>query len=85
MTGSQIFKEADAPRYVPGTIGCATCFALQFVLVVLWRLYYVWQNRRRDAAAEASGLSREQQEREGRELGERNWTDLQNRHFRYAM
>ncbi|KAK3066214.1 hypothetical protein LTR53_017525 [Teratosphaeriaceae sp. CCFEE 6253] len=85
MCGSQIFKAKDAPGYVPGTIGAAVCLGTQFCLIISWRLYYVWQNRKRDREAEASGLSREEQEKLGREMGERNVTDLQNPHFRYTL
>lgn len=84
MCGSQIFKSADAPRYVPGTIGACVCLGMEFVLICAWRGYYVWQNKRRDRRAEASGVAREEQERLGRELGERNCTDLENPHFRYT-
>jgi hypothetical protein len=85
MVGAQIFDDKDKPRYVPGTIGACACFGLQFVLIVVWRGYYMWQNRRRDRAAEASGVSKEEQERVGREMGERDMTDLENPHFRYTM
>jgi ACS family allantoate permease-like MFS transporter len=108
MAGSQIFKDADKPRYsklqftgpctfeqgantnflpptVPGTIGAAVSFGIQFVLIVCWRLYYVWQNRRRDKKAAESGISKAEQERLGRELGEVDTTDLQNPHFRYSL
>ncbi|KAK5681913.1 hypothetical protein LTS10_006447 [Elasticomyces elasticus] len=85
MCGSQIFKAADAPRYIPGTIGAAICLGAEALLIVAWRLYYVWQNRRRDKAAAESGISKEEQERLGREMGELNVTDMQNPHFRYTM
>ncbi|KAK5113733.1 hypothetical protein LTR85_010750 [Meristemomyces frigidus] len=85
MCGSQIFKSADAPRYIPGTTGAAVCLGAEFTLICVWRGYYMWQNRRRDRAATASGISKEEQEKLGRELGERNVTDLQNPHFRYTM
>lgn len=85
MTGAQIFKSTDAPRYVGGTTGACICLGSEFVLICAWRAYYVWQNRRRDKAALASGLSKEQQEAIGREMGENNCTDLENIHFRYTM
>ncbi|KAJ6632477.1 hypothetical protein B0H10DRAFT_1977471 [Mycena sp. CBHHK59/15] len=85
MCGSQIFKTTDAPRYTPGTIGCSICFGLEFMLIISWRYYYVWQNKRRDRAAAASGMSEEEQEAIGREMGELNVTDLKNPHFRYTM
>ena len=70
---------------VPGTIAAAVSFGIQFVLIVCWRLYYVWQNKRRDKKAAESGISKEEQERLGRELGETDTTDLQNPHFRYSL
>ena len=85
MTGSQIFQTKDAPRYISGTIGCAICFGAECILISAWRLYYMWQNRRRDRAAAASGIAKDEQERLGREMGERDVTDLQNPYFRYTM
>lgn len=85
MCGSQIFRTVDAPRYIPGTIGCGICFGLNFILVIIWRYYYVWQNKRRDRAAAASGMSAKEQEAAGRELGELNVTDMKNPHFRYTL
>ncbi|GAB1743724.1 hypothetical protein NU219Hw_g646t1 [Hortaea werneckii] len=85
MCGSQIFKSEDAPRYIPGTTGASVCLGMEFVLICCWRAYYVWQNWRRERAARESGVGSEEQERMGRELGERNVTDLQNPHFRYTM
>lgn len=43
------------------------------------------ENRRRDRLAAESGLSKEEQERQGRELGDQDVTDLRNPHFRYSM
>ncbi|KAJ7472042.1 major facilitator superfamily domain-containing protein [Mycena latifolia] len=80
--GSQIFRTADAPRYTPGTIGCSVCFGLEFMLIISWRYYYIWQNKRRDRAAAASGASPAEQEAIGRQMGELNVTDLKNPHFR---
>ncbi|KAF2091306.1 MFS general substrate transporter [Saccharata proteae CBS 121410] len=85
MCGSQIFKTADAPRYVPGTIGCCVCFGAEFLLILAWRAYYVWQNGRRDRRAASSGVVREEQERLGRELGEKDVTDGENVWFRYSL
>lgn len=85
MVGAQIFKEADAPRYVPGTVGACVCLGLEGLLICAWRGYYMWQNWKRDKAAAASGLSKEEQERVGQGMGEANMTDLENPHFRYTL
>lgn len=50
--------------------------------MLLW-LYYVRENKSRDAAATASGRSLEELEEEGKKLGELDTTDLRNPHFRY--
>lgn len=75
----------DAPQYIPGTVGAAICLGAEFCLISLWRGYYMWQNRRRDKMAASSGISKEEQERLGREMGERDVTDLKNPYFRYTM
>lgn len=78
-------KSKDGPRYIPGTVGSCVALGIEFLLIVSWRYYYVWQNWKRDKAAAASGISKEEQERIGQELGEQNCTDLENPHFRYTM
>lgn len=78
MTGSQIFKSADAPRYVPGTVACAVCFGLQFLLLVLWRLVYVFRNRQRQRQWEQSGVSEEERLARAQTLGEQDTTDFKN-------
>lgn len=45
----------------------------------------MWQNKKRDRMAAESGISKEEQERLGREMGEQDITDLQNPYFRYTM
>lgn len=78
MTGSQIFKASDAPRYVPGTIACAACFAMEFVLLVVWRLVYVRRNRRRQRQWQQDGISEEERVAKAQELGEQDTTDFKN-------
>jgi hypothetical protein len=85
MAGAQVFRTEDAPRYVGGTIACSVCFALEVVTIILWRLWYMYENRRRDRWAAEQCLSKEDQERLGREEGGKDSTDRQNPHFRYSM
>jgi ACS family allantoate permease-like MFS transporter len=84
MVGTQAFQTSDAPRYVKGTIACTVCFGLQIIVIILWGLWYVLENRRRDRLAAASGLSKEEQERRGEQSGLQDVTDLKNLHFRYS-
>ena len=85
MVGSQVFKTNDAPRYVSGTVACCVAFGLEAILLLLWRFWYMYENRRRDRLAAESGLSKEEQGRLGRKMGEKDFTDWQNPHFRYSM
>lgn len=85
MAGAQVFKTKDAPRYVSGTIACCVCFAVEAIVILLWRFWYMWENRRRDRLAAESGLSKEEQTRLGSELGQADKTDFENPYFRYSM
>ncbi|KAK8038306.1 MFS transporter [Apiospora phragmitis] len=85
MAGAQVFQTKDAPRYLAGTITCSACFGGQIIVIALWMLWYMYENRPRDREAAAAGISKEKQERLGRELGEADKTDRENPHFRYAL
>ncbi|KAF7336778.1 MFS general substrate transporter [Mycena venus] len=80
--GAQVFQAKWAPRYRPSTIILSVMFALEFVLMVLWRAYYVAINRRRAAKLEARGLSLEERIRLGSLMGETDITDLHYVHIR---
>ncbi|KAI1478632.1 MFS general substrate transporter [Daldinia eschscholtzii] len=84
MTGTQIFQAKDAPRYIPGTIGCVTCLGLQMLMILLWRSILVMRNRRRDAEMRELGMSEEDRDKAGLEMGERDHTDFENPYFRYV-
>jgi hypothetical protein len=85
MIGAQVFRTKDAPRYIPGTITCCVCFGLEVILIIVWRLWYMYENKRRDRLAAESGLSEEELKQMGMQLGMQDKTDLQNPHFRYSM
>lgn len=85
MAGAQVFRTEDAPRYVSGTVACSICFALETLLIILWRFYYMWENRRRDRIVAESGISKEEQVRLAKEMGDNNRTDRENIYFRYTM
>ncbi|KAL7409820.1 MFS general substrate transporter [Mrakia frigida] len=85
MIGAQVFQAKDAPQYLSGLIVCAAAFCAQFFVIVAWRQWYVRKNRIRNEAAIASGVSEEERERMGRELGELDTTDGNNPHFRYTL
>lgn len=78
MVGSQIFVSADAPRYIPGTVGCTVCFGLQFLLIVVWRLVYVTRNRERQQRWAQEVITEEERVAHAKELGEKDTTDFKN-------
>ncbi|KAL4907802.1 hypothetical protein BDW74DRAFT_166435 [Aspergillus multicolor] len=85
MVGAQVFRTKDAPRYIAGTATCCACFGAEVLVIILWRLWYMYENRRRDRLAAESGLSEEDRHRVGERLGVQDQTDLQNEYFRYSM
>ncbi|KAL1304395.1 hypothetical protein AAFC00_003395 [Neodothiora populina] len=85
MVGSQIFQAKDAPRYTNGTVACAVCFGLEFVLLCIWRTTLVLRNRRRERAMQNDGLSEEERIKKAKELGEADATDFENPYFRYSL
>ncbi|KAI3398730.1 hypothetical protein diail_8596 [Diaporthe ilicicola] len=85
MTGSQIFKSADAPKYIPGLIGCTVCFGLEFLVVLGWRLVYVYRNRQTRRRLAEEGISEEERIARGKELGELDTTDMKNPYFIYTL
>ncbi|KAI0883547.1 MFS general substrate transporter [Annulohypoxylon maeteangense] len=85
MTGTQIFRAKDAPRYVPGLIACTVCLTAQVVVIFVWRMVYVMRNRRLDMRMSELGITEEDRIKAGKEIGESDCTDLHNPFFRYAM
>ncbi|KAL2833327.1 major facilitator superfamily domain-containing protein [Aspergillus cavernicola] len=85
MIGAQVFQTKDAPRYMAGTITCCACFGAEVVIIVVWRLWYMYENRRRDRVAEQEGLGKEEIKRLGQRLGAADKTDFENLYFRYSM
>ncbi|KAI0446935.1 MFS general substrate transporter [Xylaria telfairii] len=85
IVGSQIFNYKDAPRYIPGTTGCAVSFGLEFLIIIMWRLTLVTRNRRRDKWLREQGLTEEDRVAKAKLLGEQDYTDFENIYFRYTM
>ncbi|KAI1442407.1 MFS general substrate transporter [Annulohypoxylon stygium] len=85
MTGTQIFRAKDAPRYIPGLIVCAVCLVVQTVMISLWRRVLVMRNRRLDMRMSELGITEEDRIKAGKEMGEHDCTDLHNPFFRYSV
>ncbi|TRM62730.1 hypothetical protein BD626DRAFT_569865 [Schizophyllum amplum] len=78
--GAQIFREEDAPQYIPAIITMAVLYGAQIVGLLLWRFYYVWQNGKREKAAKMAGISEQDRLRLGAINGEQDMTDTENMH-----
>jgi ACS family allantoate permease-like MFS transporter len=85
MAGSQIFKAKDAPYYVPGVVGCAICFGLEFAVLCCWRIVLVLRNRRLDKIIATDGLTEEERALRAKKMGEEDKTDFENPYFRYTL
>ncbi|RAH85568.1 major facilitator superfamily transporter [Aspergillus japonicus CBS 114.51] len=83
--GAQVFRDKDAPRYIPAIVVCSVMYALEIVLMGAWRSYYIWQNTRRDRLVAEMGLTKEQSLHLGRLNAEEDMTDWENVHFRYSV
>lgn len=84
IAGSQMFRPNDAPRYLKGLVGCAAVMLVNVLLMLCWLGYYIWENRRRERAFLASGLTMEEREYQSKLAGETDMTDRENVHFRYT-
>ncbi|RDW84269.1 hypothetical protein BP6252_01859 [Coleophoma cylindrospora] len=81
--GAQVFQAKDAPRYIPGLTVCAIMFGVEFVLMGLWRTYYMWQNKRRERFIAQLGATAEEHVRQGYLNAEADMTDFENIYFKY--
>ncbi|KAL5048092.1 hypothetical protein BDW71DRAFT_213841 [Aspergillus fruticulosus] len=81
--GAQMMVPSDAPKYTSGITACGVLYVVEFCSMGTWRLYYIWENRRRDKIVAEMGLSEEECERAGRANAENDMTDRENVFFRY--
>ncbi|KAF7178940.1 hypothetical protein CNMCM7691_007764 [Aspergillus felis] len=78
IIGPQTFQARDAPEYRPAKIAVLATQAAGAVLSFVLFLYYVWENKRRDRAAEGQ---------EDQAQDDTKWaglTDRENKTFRYV-
>lgn len=76
ILGPLTFRTKDEPEYVPAKIAIVATVSVGIVFTLLLKLYYMWENRRRDANKE--GLEH-QENSEFMDL-----TDMQNKEFRVS-
>lgn len=101
IIGPHLFHSDEVPPYRSGMLASIVCFVLVIPMVLGLRVYYVWENARRDRAQAASlqvslgeGVSRcNEGGGGGGVVGEAlessgdfaDWTDCENPSFRYAL
>ncbi|KAK8854473.1 hypothetical protein IAR55_003211 [Kwoniella newhampshirensis] len=76
IAGPHFFISTEHPPYRSGMLACIVCFAATIPMAGLLRLYYVRENRRRDALTAGN-------EEEVGDFSDR--TDIENLSFRYVL
>ena len=79
VAGANIFFEREAPRYYSALTGLLICYAGMIVLALTMYLAMRVDNRRRDRVS--SSTDGEQAILDGL----KDMTDMESRHFRYAL
>lgn len=51
IVGPQLFIDKEAPKYQSGFLAMLVCFVLGIIFSVALRVYYIWENKRRDGKA----------------------------------
>lgn len=75
----------DAPHYIPGTIAIAACMGVETITIICWKLWLMYVNKKKAKAIAAMGISQEEAERRGQELGAEDVTDMKNPYFVYVV
>ncbi|KAF7592786.1 hypothetical protein BBP40_012468 [Aspergillus hancockii] len=84
VAGANIFFAREAPRYYSALTGLLVCYAGMIVLSIVAYVAMKWENKRRDRSMSPEETT------EGREEaavldGFKDMTDMESKHFRYAL
>jgi hypothetical protein len=85
VAGANIFFAREAPRYYSALAGLLVCYAGIIVLSAVAYLCMRWENARRDAAAAGSVNLSEDITSQAIVDGFKDMTDMESKHFRYAL
>ncbi|KAJ5126795.1 hypothetical protein N7448_007574 [Penicillium atrosanguineum] len=85
VAGANIFFSREAPRYYSALTGLLVCYAGIIVLSAVAYLGMRWENARRDAAAAESVDASEDVTSQAIVDGFKDMTDMESKHFRYAL
>ncbi|PWY79242.1 pantothenate transporter [Aspergillus heteromorphus CBS 117.55] len=87
IAGPQLFKTNEAPRYSTAFAAILACFCLGIADVILFRVYMMWENKRRDRK-QGRTIQPESQELEDAVqgfAGTGDISDWQNENYRYCL
>lgn len=79
IIGPLTFTGASAPDYIPAKITIIVTCAVAAVLTLVLRMYYVWENKRRDGLVEQGVLGHVD------DVEFADVTDRKNKEFRYNL
>jgi len=79
IIGPLTFTGASAPEYIPAKITIIVTCAVAAVLTFVLRMYYVWENKRRDGLVEQGVLGHVD------DVEFADVTDRKNKEFRYNL
>ena len=87
VAGANIFFADEAPRYYSGLLGLLICYAGIIVLACATYISMKMENRRRDATAVAAGSDETPEDITSQAIldGFKDLTDMESKHFRYAL
>ncbi|KAF7366791.1 MFS domain-containing protein [Mycena sanguinolenta] len=83
IIGPQLFKPKDAPQYIPAKIILLVTEIVTAMIAAALRIYYGWQNSKRDAAEKREHERTDVKVEEVANIEWLNLTDRENKTFRY--
>lgn len=72
-------------RYSLGLTGCSVTHGAEFALILLWRVWYAYQNIKRDDQVATISLMDDECKMRPKMNAEGDMTDLENVFFRYSL
>ena len=85
VAGANIFFAHEAPRYYSGLTGLLVCYAGMIVLALILYGAMRWENARRDKGLRAENIGTEDVPSKAILDGFKDMTDMESKHFRYAL
>ncbi|KAF2759890.1 MFS general substrate transporter [Pseudovirgaria hyperparasitica] len=85
IIGPQTFRSSEKPGYHSAYIAMLVGYVVKLLCVIVLYVYMWRSNKARDREAEEKGMTREEVEKLGMEMGMQDKTELENIGFRYTL